>query len=275
MFILYAESVVIYADILFVINFSLDYLCLFLAARLLNLKAVAWRLVLAAAMGGAYAFLPYVAELAVYISLPLNLGFAGVMCFVSFGKMPIKRFLFAVVTYIAASALMGGLITALYSLFGKSHQGVYAETGAMGFALACFVSALIAFLFGIISKRKIHTKSAEINLYIAGEKISARLLADSGNMVTEPFSSLPVIIISAAALPPPYDNPDRPDFPLKIRAIPFGTASGKGCFLGFRPDKIEIVRLGKKPLPADAYIAVDTFGNGYSGYDGIIPTSIM
>ena len=128
--------------------------------------------------------------------------------------------MFAVVTYIAASALMGGLITALYSLFGKSHQGVYAETGAMGFALACFASALIAFLFGIISKRKIHTKSAEINLYIAGEKISARLLTDSGNMVTEPFSSLPVIIISAAALPPPYDNPDRPDFPLKIRAIP-------------------------------------------------------
>ncbi len=272
---MYAEATVIYADILFVINFSLDYLCLFIAGRLLNFKSTALRLILAAVMGGTYAFLPYITELAVYISLPLNLVFAGLMCLVSFGKMPVKRFLLGAVTYIVSSALMGGLITALYSLFGKSHQGVYAETGAFGFALACFASALITFLYGALSKRKIHTKSAQINLYIEGEKISARLLADSGNMVTEPFSSLPVIILSSSALPPPYDNPDHPDFPLKIRAIPFGTASGKGCFLGFRPDKIEIVRLGKKPLPADAYIAIDTFGNGYSGYDGIIPTSIM
>jgi len=272
---LYAEATVIYADILFIVNFSLDYLCLFICGRLLNRNSKAYKLVLSAVLGGLYAFLPYTIALPALIWLAVHLAFAAGMCFLSFGKQPLKRFLLTLLTFIASSALMGGLITAIYSLTGVASDGIYTETNAPTFALICLVSALIAFSYGIISKRKIHTRSASINIYVGGEKISARLLADSGNMVTEPFSALPVIIISSTALPYPYDNPESEAFPLKIRAIPFGTAAGKGCFLGFRPDKIEITRLGKPPLNTDAYIAVDTFGNTYSGYDGIIPISIL
>ena len=56
---MYEESIVIYSDILFLINFSLDYLCLFIAGRLLHRGGKAWRLLLGAAVGGLYSFIHY------------------------------------------------------------------------------------------------------------------------------------------------------------------------------------------------------------------------
>ena len=56
---MYDEQVVIYSDVLFIINFSIDFLCLFICGRL-NYRAVKWyRLVIGAALGGFYSFIPY------------------------------------------------------------------------------------------------------------------------------------------------------------------------------------------------------------------------
>ncbi len=272
---MYAEATVIYADLLFVINFSMDFLCLFITSRLLGCGGKAFRLIIASMLGALYGFLPYLLNLHPILHLISNLASAGVISFIAFGKQNLKRFLIITATFIVSSALMGGLVTALYNISGKYHNGVYTEISALSFALMCLISALTALSYGLICRKKIHTVSAEIRLYIKNEKINARLIADSGNLLTEPFSALPVIIISGSALPTPYDNPESESFPLSVRAIPFSTASGKNCFLGFRPDCIEIISLGKKPKKVEAYIAVDTLGNNYSGYDGILPASIL
>ena len=134
---------------------------------------------------------------------------------------------------------------------------------------------MIALSYGLICRKKIHVHSAEVSIHIKGNRIRARLLADSGNLVTEPFSALPVIILSSAVLPKPYDDPEKDIFPLAVRAIPISTATGGSCFFGFRPDQIEVLRLGKKSKSVDAYIAVDTSNNNFSGYDGIMPTALL
>lgn len=272
---MYAEGAVIYADILFIINFSLDYLCLFLSSRILNCAARLPRLLLGAVFGGVYAFVPYIFTLKTYISLPLHLLAAAVICFITFGRQNIKRFVVITLTFMVSSALIGGLATAIYSLSGSYSNGIYTEIDALSFALICLCSAVIAFSYGLICRKKIHTRSADVKIHIGNEKFTARLLADSGNLVTEPFSALPVIILSSCSIPYPYDNPESEIFPLSVRAIPFSTSAGRNCFFGFRPDKIEIISLGSKPRRVDAYIAIDTAGTTYSGYDGLIPTSIL
>lgn len=268
---MYAEASVIYADILFVINFSLDFLCLFITSRLLNCASGTIRLILGAVLGGAYSFLPYIFDL----WLPLHLIAAGIICLIAFGRQDLKKFLVITLTFIVSSALLGGLVTSLYSLSGSYSNGIYTEINALSFALICLFSAVIALSYGLICRKKINTQCAEARIYAENKKISVRLLADSGNLVTEPFSALPVIIVSSAVMPYPYDNPESEIFPLAVRAIPFRTTAGEGCYFGFRPHKIEILRLGKKPKTVDAYVAIDTMGHTYSGYDGIIPTSIL
>lgn len=272
---MYAESVVIYADILFLINFSMDYLCLFITGRLLNRDSKVGKLLCASFVGALYGFLPYFTVIDGLVLISANLLSAVLICFFAFGKQTTKDFVITTVTFVVSSALMGGLITAVYNFFGQYQNGIYREISATSFALICFVSAIIALSYGLICKKKIYINSAEIRVTLETEIIRARLIADSGNLVTEPFSALPVIIISSSALPKPFDNPESEAFPFPVRAIPFSTSAGKSCFFGFRPDKIEILSLGKKPKSVCAYIAVDTLGNNYSGYDGIIPTSIL
>ncbi len=272
---MYAETVVIYADLLFIINFSMDFLCLFITDRLLGCGRKALRLTAASVLGALYGFLPYSVNLPPAIIILGNLASAGLITLTAFGKQDLKRFFRTTAVFMVSSALMGGLITAIYNSLGRYHNGVYTEIGAVSFAVICFISALTALCFGLIFRKKINIRSAEVYISIKNQKIRARLIADSGNLVTEPFSALPVIILSSSVLPKPYDNPESEFFPLSVRAIPFSTASGKSCFLGFRPDKIEIIKLGKKPTLAEAYIAVDTSGNNYSGYDGILPISIL
>ncbi len=272
---MYAESTVIYSDILFLLNFSLDYLCLFITSRLLICGGKAWRLALGAALGGLYSFLPYIIELPIYISFPLHIAAAGIMCLISFGTQNFKKTALTILTFIVSSALMGGLITAIFNLASRYFDGVYSEMSSLSFFIVCVVSALIAIFYGMISRRKIHTDSAEIRFYVNGERFDVNLLADSGNLVTEPFSSLPVIVVSSSALPAPYDRPESDIFPLPIRIIPFSSSAGRSCFYGFRPDKIELIRLAGKPKLIHAFIGIDTVNSSYSGYDGLMPTSLL
>ncbi len=272
---MYSEVTVIYADILFLINFSLDFLCLFITGRILNCGGKEKRLLLGSLLGAAYSFVPYFFSLSVFVSLPLHIASAGLITFVSFGKRETKKFILLWGTFIVSSALLGGLITSIYSLTGEYHQGPYRETDIMTFCLICVVSALVALAYGLIFRKRINITSAEIRVHCKGDKFDIRLLADSGNLVTEPFSALPVIIAASSALPYPYDSPESEAFPFHLRAIPFKTASGGGCILGFRPDRIEIRLLGKKPKIIDAYIGIDTQNKSFSGYDGIIPSSLF
>lgn len=272
---MYEETVVVYSDLLFLINLSLDFLCLFIADRILNCGARAFRLVIASVIGGLYSFLPYFIVLPPIISLILHLFAAALICLIAFPRRGLKKFLLSLMTFIVSSALLGGLITSAYGLSGNYSRGTYAETDALSFVVICVISAIVALSYGVICKKPIHIRSVEIRVHAKGERFCARLLVDSGNLVTEPFSSLPVIVVSSSCLPPPYDKPESEAFPLPIRAIPFSTSAGSSCFFGFRPDKIEIIRVAKKPKTIDAYIGIDTERQTYSGYDGLIPTSLL
>ncbi len=272
---MYEETTVIYADILFLINFSLDFLCLFIAGRLLNCGGRLWRKLLAAILGGLYSFIPYIVSFDAFTSLLINLVFGAFICFVAFGKRDTQRFLLIFGSFMVSSALLGGLITSIYNLSSSYSDGVYREINPLSFCIICLISAMVALSYGLISRRKIHVSSAEIKIYAKNECIRVRLLADSGNLVTEPFSALPVIIVVSGALPKPYDSPESTYFPFPIRIIPYYTGTGKGCFFGFRPDKIELLIPAKKPKRIDAFIGIDTANVSYSGYDGIIPASVI
>lgn len=272
---MYTETTVIYADVLFIINFSLDYLCLFLTGRILNCGGKVWRLIFASFIGGVYAFVPYLVEPPTFASFTFNLGAAGLICLVAFGKQDLKRFFVISGTFVVSSALLGGLVTAFYSLGSGYSDGVYAEVDSLSFVFICLISALVALSYGLICRKKIYVRSAEIRIFAGEKKFDARLLADSGNLVTEPFSALPVIVITASALPFPFDSPESEMFPFPIRAIPYRTSSGKSCFFGFRPDRIEVRQIARKPRKIEAYIGIDTENKTYSGYDGLMPTSLL
>ncbi len=269
---MYDGVTVIYADILFIINFCIDFLCLFITDRLLNRSMPFYRMAIGALAGGLYAFLPYFFNLPPLLALSLHISAAALICLIAFGR---DKIIASTASFAISEALMGGLITALFNLSSQYGTFGYAELSTASFCAICIVSASIALLYGLLCRKRVNTSSAEIRIYIGGMHFDVRLLTDSGNLVTEPFSSLPVIIVVSSALPPPYDRPQEENYPLPLRAIPFRTGAGVGCFWGIRPDKIELRALAKKPKRINAYIGIDTVNSQYSGYDGLMPSSLL
>ncbi len=272
---MYASSSVIYADVLFVINFATDFLSLFITSRILNCGGRTIRLVSGAVFGGLYAFVPYILPPMGVFTAVVHLAAAAVICLIAFRTSGFGRFLLTAMTFVASSALLGGLISAFFAMSSQYTDFNYAEMTPLGFLIICLISAAVALLYGLLAKRKVNTKSARVRLFQDGQSIDLSLLVDSGNLVTEPFSALPVIVVSSTALPPPYDTPESGSFPLPIRLIPFKTSAGGDCFYGFRPTEIYLLRLGGKPKRIDAYIGIDTKTKSFSGYDGLMPSGLI
>ena len=196
---------VVYADILFFINFCIDFICLYLSAKLCACPAGIARTALASALGGLYAIAALALDaLPVPAKLPLHLLAAFVICFAAFFRGDWKKLLISCGLFVVSNALMGGLLTAVYTLSGKyAHYngGFYAEIGAGSLIAVALASALCAWVFAFLSKRRLKSLYADVEIVYDGKRYALRLLADSGNLLREPVSGLPVILLKPGALP--------------------------------------------------------------------------
>ena len=266
---------VVYADILFFINFCIDFICLYLSAKLCACPAGIARTALASALGGLYAIAALALDaLPVPAKLPLHLLAAFVICFAAFFRGDWKKLLISCGLFVVSNALMGGLLTAVYTLSGKyAHYngGFYAEIGAGSLIAVALASALCAWVFAFLSKRRLKSLYADVEIVYDGKRYALRLLADSGNLLREPVSGLPVILLKPGALPTGdmtvLETPGQ-------RVIPFSSAAGSDILIGFRPERITLKPL-TKPKDIQAYLAFDKAGNSFAGTDGLFPASLL
>lgn len=111
------EAITIYADVLFFINFSIDFLCLYITGKTLCIPVKSLKTVAAAGLGGLYSCLAvYLSDLMWYVSLPLHAASAVLMCLIAFGKKSIAA---RTAVFVVSCGLTGGLMCGAYAVMGK------------------------------------------------------------------------------------------------------------------------------------------------------------
>lgn len=199
---------VIYGDVYFLINFSMDYLSLFLLAKLLHLKEKSGRMAASAAVGalgatGSLLIPGTVLPTLVTFFLPMA------MVPIAFGRTPLLTFFKRYALLFGVSFAMGGVMTAVYYLvgnlvtarkivIGERVDTLYGALPGWVLALAAGLAALFAFLFSRFAKRSAETKTARVTVIDEGREVSFTALCDSGNLLTEPFGGTPVIVAGEA-----------------------------------------------------------------------------
>ena len=98
----------VYLDLFFIINFSMDFLCFYLAGALLGSKLSVMRMLLSAVIGGIYADVSLFLPIYGLWELGLHIAVCGIMCGIVFG---IRSILTHTCVYIATSAVIGGFMT--------------------------------------------------------------------------------------------------------------------------------------------------------------------
>lgn len=295
---------VLYADVLFFVNFSMDFISVWASSYLCSKERRALRMSLAAALGGVYGVFAVAVGLSGVFAYVSAWAVSVLMSLCAFG-MPVG---FADILRQSAliwgsGALLGGLMTAFLSLFGGGGVSGGGTGGTNGYAAggagtaaggsptftftAAAAAAALYITVRVIARTKAR-KNITATVFLGEKKAVFTALCDSGNLLRDPISGTPVMTVCEKALFPLIGEPSaaalsrcRPeelkDLPLKIRIIPRKTDTGAGISAAFLPDKVEISENGKRkktslrclvaPLPLPE--------NYFGGHNASFPTDAL
>ncbi len=273
-------TVTIYADVLFFINFVIDYLCLYITGKILCARFKLPRMAAAAALGGGYSCLAVYLDITLwYIALPMHIASALLICAVAFGRKAIwpKTGMF-----ILTCGLLGGIMCGAYALMGRSFYiggGFYMDADPLFVLVFGITASAAALLYLLFCRKKSYGKYADITFTYNGAPFHVRLLCDSGCFLRDSISGDPVIIVAKKALGWKINITGADEETLGAlgktsRLIPVHTVSGSNILPAFRPESINLhCDSGVKTL--SAVIAIDYSDTPYGGFDGIIPTEVL
>lgn len=250
----------VYADILFLINFSMDFLCLFLTSQLLHLRLYPIKSILSAIIGGVYSVTALFICAPKLIEILIDISICALMCSVGFGVSPLrfKRIGRLLCTYLCCAVALGGIMTALFNLLNRLELTVNSGGDSISswlFLLLAAISGITAMRGMAFLKRNPHRKLTELDIYLCGKKITLKGMTDTGNMLYDPVSGRPVIVTDITSSLPLLPDPLKraiisgdtthleqlkAPFSQRIRLIPGASVSGSCMLIGIVPDKISL-----------------------------------
>lgn len=270
---------VVYLDLIFLMNLAIDGSLLLLTAWLRKRKVIIWRLLLSAGVGASYVVMMFMPALSFLFTFLIKFLFSVVMLWIAFGFGSLQNYIrnlgaFYIVNFAAAGGILG--IHYLLQSSGELWNGIwYTTTGGMGFSLqigtlftlVVFVIVLAWFRLVVAGRRRQEDLSAyfaEVIIVIDQAELSCTGLIDTGNQLRDPLSRLPVMVTEMSLwqsyLPQGLGNKMQDSavsadnlilqwtedeaFPWRdrLRLIPYrGVNRGSQFMLALKPDEVTVV----------------------------------
>ena len=284
----------VYVDLLFMINFSMDFLCFFLCARLLDRKLSLPRVLMASAIGGLYSNVALFIKIGKIFALVIDIGVCVLMCAVAFHrKGKISTLPLNVLVYFAISMALGGFMTAIFNLLNKVNLPIEKNSSdgisVWAFSVLAIISAVITLVGGRFFKKRTSHKSADVKITYNGKSKTLLALADSGNLLREPISGKACIIadisslsdilskdmVSAARKKDISAIKNFSDRDAKsVRIVPIRTAGGEGILLALKVESVT-VDSGHGESEVDAFIVLSDIKESADGRQALLPTELL
>lgn len=291
----------IYLDIILCENLLMNYIILFATYVIIKPKTKhpQIRIILSSLIGSVYAVIVYLNILSIYSNIFAKIILSVVMVYVAFNAKNAKTLLKQILIFYLVSFIFGGCTFALIYFIKpenvKMKNGVFVgvyplKVGLIAGAIA-FVTTQIAFK---INKSKLNNKNTffNIQLYYKNQSITVKALLDSGNMLKDPISQAPVIIVERESLSEiipekvldyigniiggdeTENKQDIQEYLSKIRMVPFmSLGKENGMLVGIRLDKIKIetedIDIQKENIIAGIYEKKFTKDNKYNALIGL------
>lgn len=188
----------LYADILFFIDLSMDVLALWAAGRLTRSRMRARRILSAAAASSAVSVAATALGLSSASSVVLSLSLPLLMCLIAFGKSSARLLIKRYVCTWLGGLLLGGVMCALLRRgAARAYSAALDVTASALGVLPLGVLAVVLFIKTL--SRSPPTRSVNVTLTLRHRSVTLRALCDSGNLLTDPFTGECVIIADPTA----------------------------------------------------------------------------
>lgn len=205
----------LYLDLIWLLNFAIDYLLLWLTAFIGRKGYKKWRLGLASALGASYILLLFLPPLDEYYTFITKCLLSFVIVYIAFGFGSVQQFFRSYLTFCFVSFVTGGGLLAIHYMLNSQYQviqGIVAtQTSGFGDPVS-WLFVLIGFplLFWFSQRQwqqnerlKLSSQGlADVELFFEGSKVLVKGLIDTGNKLYHPLNMKPVIIVEARSLKP-------------------------------------------------------------------------
>lgn len=201
----------VYVDVIFVINFIMDLVLLFMVKEIVKLKTTKLKLLGGAAFGGISAcIMSVLPNLNVILQFIISyIVITTFMIKITFGKLKSRTGIKACIILYISTFFLGGILNSLYYnsrlgyYFAQLLEGklIY-ERSFLYFILSslALVIAIIIFIFIINNLRSGELALYNTELTYGSNKIKLVGLLDTGNSLYDPISKKPVLVMYVEAL---------------------------------------------------------------------------
>lgn len=258
----------IYLDVVLVENLCMNYIIFFASAYVLKKKVKHIRLIISALIGGIYSILAYVQILQIYSNIICKFILSIVMVYIAYKPKNIKELTKDIIFFYLVSFVFGGTAFALLYFIKPQEilmkNGVYVGTYPLKIAI---LGGIVGFTILVVALKFIKIKLTKkdifcnICIYIEDKCLEMIAILDTGNMLKDPITNSPVIIVEKDKLKDIFPNiildnlsnivgGDMPKelyenenmkYITKFRVIPFKTIGKEnGLLLGFKVNKVKI-----------------------------------
>ena len=271
----------IYIDVILLENLCMNYIILFGTAYISKIKRKHIRLILSSLIGAVYAVLAYTNIFPLYSNIIVKIILSICMIYVAFIPKTFKGLLKELVVFYLVSFSLGGCAFALLYIVRPQDifmvDGVLIGTYPIKIAL---LGGILGFVITYISFKVVKTRMSKkeliytIHIKIEDKELETKVLLDTGNMLKDPISNMPVALIEREKLREIIpknilENTEKIwggelegkdeniEFRKRLRFIPF-TSVGKqnGMILGVKVDEIRIITDVDEMIKNNAIIGI-------------------
>ena len=299
-------EVKIYADMVFLVNLSMNYFIFWITSKLVRKKVKPHRLFFGSfASSLLFCLIIFIDGLRKFYNFPAAVFILMAGIVIAFAPKKIKEFLNLLgLAHISAFGV-GGLGVALFYYTNLTNYiGNFLSVGIRNFSVnILIISTSISFVVikltlawikrVFIKKQTFYT----IKIHMENEDLSLLALIDTGNLLSDPVSKMPVIVTEfnavKAFLPDGmkllfYENKENnldemvnyigeKPFTNRIRMIPFSSIGKQnGMLIGFKPDLVEIYKEEATISVREVVIGIYNYSLSKDGaYQGLINPEIL
>lgn len=240
----------VYADILILVNFIVDYFLIMLSCRFLQKKPRLWRLLLSSATGGAFSLYIFLPQTHFLVNFGAQLLMCTVMCFIAFGFESLKSFFRSVATLTCVNFAYSGAMIALWLIFKPygmviNNSVVYFNISPVFLTVFSVIGYFATVLIRKLLKRPfLQSTECTVVVYSKNKNIRLNGIVDTGNSLIDVFGISEIFITEEKTvnelLGPQKQNPTI------YRKIPCSTVAGEKLLDGYRIDRAQIFFNNKK-----------------------------
>jgi len=244
---------VVYADVLIVLNLFVNFFILRLTCRFCKENRGFLRIILAAFIGAIFSLYIFLPSAGMIIETVFRFAVSSLIVLLAFGFDSLKSMIRRVAVFFVTSFLYAGVMMGIWSIFKPDNLAINNGVVYVGISppiliIATLVSYCLLTIMRFFSQKQAYCgKRCKLKITCNDKSVVLNALVDTGHSLTDVLTNRDVIIIERKTamrlvdILPTATDINTAHLPHGFRLIPYSVVGGHGLLTAFVPDRVELL----------------------------------